>query len=170
MRRLALSVALALLASLALADAVVNVPKGDPEMAAAFAKARASLGGFLEKLRHPPAGTENFSVKVGFSDAANGSGYAIVNPGAGSDKVEYFWMVGIKETASGFTAAIGNGPEIVKSVREGQVVAFQRAQIADWMYFEGGKIKGNYTMCPLLSRMGEAEAQEMRVKFGTECR
>ena len=161
---------LALLAGPALADAVVNVPKGDREMAAAFAKARVGLDVFLDKLRHPPAGAEAFSVKVGLSDAANGSGYAIVNPGGGAGKVEYFWMVEIKETASGFSAAIGNGPEIVKSVREGQVIAFKRAQIADWMYSEGGKIKGNYTMCPMLSRMSRSEAEEMRVKFGMDCR
>ena len=43
---------------------VVNVGKGDPDMAAAIQQARATLPDFLALAAKPPAGTEEYKLKV----------------------------------------------------------------------------------------------------------
>ncbi len=62
------------------ANAVPKVPKGDPAMSAAFARAAASLDEFFAKWRNPPSGAEGFSVKIGLMNIATAPGYAIVQP------------------------------------------------------------------------------------------
>ncbi|WP_246812997.1 DUF2314 domain-containing protein [Rhizobium changzhiense] len=47
---------------------VKSIARGDPAMAKAHEKSEKGLDGFLEKLRSPPPGTENYSIKLGFTD------------------------------------------------------------------------------------------------------
>jgi uncharacterized protein YegJ (DUF2314 family) len=146
-------------------DVTVNVPTGDPAMVAAFQKARAGLGDFLVKLSHPPTGTNNYSVKVGIKDGP-AQGFSIVS---GSENGEFFWIVNLHSTGSGFVGQIGNPPELVKNVKEGQAIAFGRGDIVDWLYFEFGKLKGNYTACPALLQGPREQLEMMRKRYGLEC-
>ncbi len=84
---------------------VPKVPKGDPAMDAAFARAAAGLDGFFAKWRNPPSGAERFSVKIGLTDAPGAPGYAIVRPGAGAaGPVEWFWTSHARTKAQAFRA------------------------------------------------------------------
>ena len=155
------------LATSAQADATINVPVGDSAMVAAFAKARASLDDFLAKLEHPPAGTSRYSVKIGLKDGPALGGFSISRPGDGDN--EFFWIIDLRPSASGFSGRIGNEPESVKNVREGQTISFVRDDIVDWMYFEAGKIKGNFTACPALAHGPREELELMRKRYGVDC-
>jgi uncharacterized protein YegJ (DUF2314 family) len=148
---------------------VPKVPKGDPAMNAAFAKAAAGLDGFFEKMRNPPKGAERFSVKIGLADTAGAPGYAIVRPGAGAGFVEWFWTNHIRADGAGFSGQIANDPEDIHNIAMGQTIHFTRADIGDWMYFQDGKIVGNATACPALAHASAEERRQMKQQYGLDC-
>jgi uncharacterized protein YegJ (DUF2314 family) len=142
------------------------IPTGDPEMAAAAAKARAGLDDFLARLDNPPAGTENYSVKIGIVD--KGDGIALTGMES-IDGVEYFWIGNIRREGDGFLGTIGNEPQVVRNARMGQEIRFARDDIFDWMYFRDNKIVGNITACPLLLKGSKEELEFYRTTYGLEC-
>jgi uncharacterized protein YegJ (DUF2314 family) len=146
---------------------VIDVPVGDPMMVAAFAKARAGLDSFLAKLRAPPTGTQGYSVKIGLKDGPAPGSFAISRPGEGNN--EFFWMVNLRSAGAGFAGEIGNTPERIKNVRKGQTINFGRDDIVDWLYFDAGKMRGNYTACPALMHGPREVLEMMRKKYGLEC-
>jgi len=150
---------------------VPNVPKGDPAMLAAFARAAASLDDFFAKWRKPPAGSERFVVKIGLADSASPPGYVVIRPGAPGPggPVEWFWAGDLHEEGSGFSAQLGNDPDGLRNVSFGQVVHFARQDIGDWMYFQNGKIVGNATACPALAHASAAERRQMKKEYGLAC-
>jgi uncharacterized protein YegJ (DUF2314 family) len=143
-----------------------HIPTGDPEMAAAAAKARAGLDDFLTKLDSPPAGTENYSVKIGIVD--KGDGIALTGMES-VDGVEYFWVGNIRREGDGFLGTIGNEPQVVRNARMGQEISFVKNDIFDWMYFRDSKIVGNITACPLLLKGSKEELEFYRTTYGLEC-
>jgi uncharacterized protein YegJ (DUF2314 family) len=149
---------------------VPKVPKGDPAMNAAFARAAAGLDGFFAKLRNPPKGAERFSVKIGLTDASGARGYAIVRPGAdAAGRVEWFWTNHLRTEASGFSGQIANDAEEIHNVAMGLTIHFTRADIGDWMYFQDGKIVGNATACPALAHASAEERRQMKEQYGLDC-
>jgi uncharacterized protein YegJ (DUF2314 family) len=144
----------------------VKVPSQDLLMKAAFAQAHATLDDFLAKLSHPPEGTERYAVKIGIKDAPAG-GIAIVPPG-GEDLTEYFWIGGIQADGDGFTGFVHNDPALIRNVSFDQKIRFGRDDVADWVYFERGKMKGNFSACPVLAHSPRAMA-EMHEKLGLTC-
>ncbi len=147
---------------------VVQVPGNDPEMSAAFGKARAGLDGFLVKLAAPPAGTKGYSVKVGIKDGPAPEGFSIGHPG--DQNVEYFWMTEVEPAGDGYKGVIDNEPDSIRNVSDGQTISFKKEDISDWMYFEGDKIKGNFTACPALRHASREEQETMRERFGFDCK
>ncbi len=149
---------------------VAKVPKRDPAMSAAFARAAATLDDFLAKWRDPPAGAERFVVKIGLTDAAGAPGYAVVRPDAPvPGPVEWFWATDLRVNGADFSARLGNDPERLRNVTRGQIVHFARQDIGDWMYRRYGKIVGNATACPALARASAEERREMKEKYGLDC-
>ena len=149
---------------------VPNVPKGDPAMTAAFARAAAGLDEFFAKWRNPPAGAERFSVKIGLTDTPGAPGYAIVRPGDGAPGfVEWFWTNNLRADGTGFSAQISNEAEDLRNVAFGQTIHFARQDIGDWMYFQNGKIVGNATACPALAHASAEERRQMKEQYGLAC-
>jgi uncharacterized protein YegJ (DUF2314 family) len=120
----------------------VMVPDSDPDMAAAIAKAQASLDKFLAIAEKPPEDSDNIALKVRITDA-NGS--------------EHFWVSPFRRKGDGFVGTISNDPAVVKSVTFGQEIEFARKDVTDWMYMTGGKIHGGFTIRALLPHMSEEE-------------
>ena len=143
-------------------DEIVSVPTGDAAMEAAFAKARATLDGFLALLDKPPPNTDVYTVKL-----------RIVDPG--NKAVEFFWVGDLDRTGDVFSGRIDNTPRSVTNVREGQVVRFTRAEIYDWMYVDYNFINakrrmvGNFTLCALLTREKPEEADAVKRETGLVC-
>lgn len=137
-------------------DNVTEVATGDPAMEAAFAKARASLDGFLKLEKHPPSHLSAFSVKVGIEQ----DGYT-----------EFFWLSDLNETASGYSAIIDNQPERVHRVRMGQRYEFARDEIVDWTYRDEQRetMHGNFTACAMLTHEPAEQAAAFKEQFGLSC-
>jgi len=169
------AVGLALVASffgtaLASDDPAPLVPKDDAAMSAAFDRAAAGLDDFLVKWRKPPMGARSFSVKVGLVDTSTRPGYAVVRPGAATGKfVEWFWMANLREEGGGFAAEIANDVAYLHNVAEGKTIHFTRSDIADWMYFQGEKIVGNFTTCPALAHASTEERRQVEQQLGIKC-
>jgi uncharacterized protein YegJ (DUF2314 family) len=150
---------------------VPNVPKGDPAMSAAFARAAATLDEFLAKWRNPPPGSERFLVKIGLADSEAPPGYLVIRPGDGGPggPVEWFWARNLRAEGAGFTAQLSNEAENLHNVSFGQLVHFAREDIGDWMYFRDGRIVGNATACPALAHASAAERRQMKEQYGLAC-
>lgn len=142
------------------------VRSGDPAMVAAARKAAAGLDDFLAKLDNPPAETGSYAVKVGLLD--DGDSFRLTGENE-TAIVEFFWIVDVTRTAEGFNARISNTPEEIHNVSDGQVIAFTKADIFDWMYMENNKMKGNFSACPALMAASKAERDQFVVEYGIEC-
>ena len=160
MKRLLLTLAMFLLSGLALAqerrgdDPVVSVRKGDPEMEAAIARARASLDEFLKIAAARPAGTEDFKLKVAIREGRH---------------TEHFWVNPFRVSEPGFEGTLVNEPRLVRSLRRGQTIRFTREQITDWGYRRDGREVGSFTICVILGRMPMQQAEALRREHGFGC-
>lgn len=149
---------------------VPKVPKVDPGMQAAFARAAAGLDEFFAKWRNPPPGAEDFAVKIGLIDSPRPPGYALVRPGAVTTApVEWFWMHNLRAESGGFAAEIGNDADMLSNVSLGDTIHFTRREIGDWMYFQNGKIVWNATACPALAHASADERRQMKEQYGIDC-
>ena len=118
----------------------------DEEMQAAVERARREVDSFIAELEDP-----------------TGQGHSVKAPVTDGKRVEHFWIVNISCDGSVFSGYIGNDPGHVKNVKEGDPWKVAKDEITDWMYFRAdGKMKGNYTMRPLLKTMPEAQAAQYR--------
>ena len=135
-------------ASVAQDSSYIKVPNADPEMEAAKAQARATLGHFWDKFTNPGPGESGFAFKVALP--------------YGSNSTEHIWTKDIERRDGKITAVINNVPRDVKTVRLGQRIEVADAQISDWFYLRDGKMVGNYTMRPLLKRMPPQDAARYR--------
>jgi uncharacterized protein YegJ (DUF2314 family) len=135
-------------------DELAIVAKSDPVMAKAMGKARQTLADFLGTAAAPKAGMEGFAVKVAIREG---------------DNAEYFWITPFTTKDGSFSGEINNRPRSVRSVKLGQTITFAQSEIVDWMYLDGGKMKGNYTACALLKSASKQEAEEFKKRFGLDC-
>jgi uncharacterized protein YegJ (DUF2314 family) len=135
-------------------DEVVTFEKNDPDMAAAFRKARETLPQFLALVRARDTTVSKLAVKIAIP--------------AGDDD-EYFWLTQVGEHGNKYVGRINNTPRAAKQVSFGQVVQFSEAEIVDWLYMENGKMRGNFTACAMLKREPPDQAEAMRKRFGLSC-
>ncbi len=135
-------------------DAGINAAKGDPDMAAAMARARASLPKFLALADAPPAGASGFSVKIAVRDGA---------------ETEYFWIFAFARKAGGFSGTVNNRPRYVRNVAFGQSISFAERDIVDWLYHEDDKMKGSFTTCAILRREPRRDADAMMKQYRLDC-
>jgi uncharacterized protein YegJ (DUF2314 family) len=134
-------------------DEVVYVKGDDPAMTAAIAKAQGSLETFRAALAAPPAGSTSFSVKVGFAWGTKG------------DR-EHIWLTEPKLDASNVTGTVNNEPVDVTTLKLGQSASAPLKDVSDWMYVEGGVLRGGYTLRVLLDKMAPEAKQKMLADMG----
>ncbi len=135
-------------------DEITAVPKGDPDMQAAFRKARETLGDFLALARAPRSSIDHMAVKVAIHDRG---------------ETEYFWISPFREKDGAFIGTINNTPRSVRNVQFGQTITFQTSDIVDWLYRENGKMIGNYTACVLLRQVPPSERKAFEREYGLDC-
>jgi len=136
-------------------DELAIVAKDDPDMAAAFRKARDTLPEFLALAQAPRPTIDHLAVKVGIS--------------TGGDGKEYFWLAPFEPRDGKYSGRINNTPRAAKTVKFGQVIEFAEAEIVDWLYVEDGKMIGNFTACALLKREPPDQLEAMKKQFGLSC-
>jgi uncharacterized protein YegJ (DUF2314 family) len=135
-------------------DELIRIPEGDPDMAMAMRRARATLGDFLKLARKPKPSMTGFALKVGMEHRAG---------------VEYFWVAPFEVRETTFVGRVNNELRDIRHIKIGQMIEFTETEIVDWMYREDGKMKGNFTACALLKRETKASADAFRKKFGLTC-
>jgi uncharacterized protein YegJ (DUF2314 family) len=133
---------------------IVDIANGNPEMAAAIVKARATLPAFWASWEAPKASETGFSLKVRF-------------PTRGTN-AEHIWMAEVKKLPDGrYSARFANQPRDLPGKRVGDQVEFAQADISDWMFMRNGKIVGGETIKPLLKSMPKADADALRARMET---
>jgi uncharacterized protein YegJ (DUF2314 family) len=137
-------------------DEIIHMPSEEPAMAAAFRKAQASLDGFLDIAKSPPADLKSIALKVRITEGGNS---------------EYFWITPFRVEDDGFSGTLNNEPRVVRSVKNGQQLKFKRSDVVDWMYFDAGKgqMHGNFTACALLTRESAQERERFKRAYGLNC-
>jgi uncharacterized protein YegJ (DUF2314 family) len=135
-------------------DEIVAVPKGDPDMAAAFRQARETLKTFLDLARTPRSTITSMAVKVAVRDGG---------------ETEYFWISPFTEQDGRFVGKINNTPRSVHNVKLGQTITFKQSDVVDWLYRENGKMFGNFTACALLKHVPPSEMQAFKREYGLNC-
>jgi uncharacterized protein YegJ (DUF2314 family) len=134
------------------AETVIDVPNGDPEMAVAIGKARASLPAFWASYDNPKSSEGGHSLKVRFP--------------YGSNSHEHIWMAEVKKLADGrYSGRFANALVHLPGRRIGDLVEFTEADISDWMFMRNGKIAGGATIWPVLKSMPKAEAAALRARM-----
>jgi len=135
-------------------DDTALVATDDPEMAAAFAKARAGLDEFLARADHPAAQQRDFSVKVRVPLGAH---------------AEYLWLRPFVRDGDRFIGRVVNTPRNIAKLSYGDRLAFQREDIADWSYKQDGRVIGNFTACVLIAREPPEQRAAFRDRYGIDC-
>lgn len=135
-------------------DKTVIFATDDPEMAAATARALASLDEFLALSEVPPPGTDRFKLKVKIRDG---------------NVTEHFWVTPFRRIETGFVGILSNQPAEVRNVVLGQTIEFGRDDISDWGYRRDGRQVGSFTVCVMFKRMSKEEVDTMQDKYGFDC-
>ena len=135
-------------------DEIVAVPKGDPDMEAAFRQARETLKTFLDLARTPRPSITSMAVKVAVRDGGD---------------TEYFWISPFTEQDGRFVGKVNNTPRSVHNVKLGQSIAFKQSDVVDWLYRENGKMYGNFTACALLKHVPPSEMAAFKREYGLNC-
>jgi uncharacterized protein YegJ (DUF2314 family) len=133
---------------------IVRVPSEDRDMAAAIARAQATLDDFIAVWRAQPGGAADYKLKIRIHDGEN---------------TEHFWVQPFRSTSSGFEGILANEPKLVKNVRGGQRTSFKRSDITDWGYVRGGKQVGSFTVCALFKHAPKEQVDYYRKNYGFEC-
>ena len=83
---------------------------------------------------------------------------------------EYFWVNELERDGDRFSGRIDNKPNSVRLVQQGQVVAFTRDDIYDWMYNDDAqqRMLGNFTLRALLTRETPERAAAIRRTLGLD--
>jgi uncharacterized protein YegJ (DUF2314 family) len=130
---------------------VISVPKGDPEMAAAIARGRATLDRFWQALERPAPDETGFALKVGFPSDNGGR--------------EHIWTDRIERRNGKIFGTINNVPQALSGIRLGQRIEIPEHLVSDWMFVRSDKIVGAHTVRVLLDRMPPKEADALRARM-----
>jgi uncharacterized protein YegJ (DUF2314 family) len=135
-------------------ETVIHLPGDDPEMAAAIAKARASLPVFWASYEAPKASEGEHLLKVRFP--------------YGTNNWEHIWMAEVKKLPDGrYSGRFANDPVHLPGRQFDDLVEFTEADISDWMFTRNYKIVGGETIRVLLKSMPKADAAALRARMET---
>ncbi len=129
----------------------VAVEETDPGMKAAEAKARGTIGRFIEDLTHPKSSYSYFAIKGRFEQDRN---------------VEYLWVNFLTYDGKKFSGSVANTPRFITSVQYGREVRIAPDSIADWMVIDNGVLVGGYTLREFRKKMNPPERREFDAKGG----
>lgn len=136
-------------------DEVVMVDSDDAAMTKAFARAQASLDGFVQDALAPAPRNTGHAVKVRVTEGQH---------------TEFFWVGELRRNGADFRGRLDNEPRLVKRVRPGQQIGFKRGDIVDWLYIDPrGQMQGSFTTCVLLAKEKPQEARALAAQLRLNC-
>lgn len=142
---------------------VVMFDNSDPEMQAAYARARETFRLFWREVawdrrRIIPA-LSLAAVKAPFSDPQK--------PGAkGEPEVEHMWLSDVDYDGECVSGELGNAPNKIKSIKEGDTLRVPISQLSDWIYVINEIVFGGFTVKLLRTRMSAKERKNHDAAWG----
>ena len=139
---------------------------GDPTMAQASASAQATFMYFWRELawearRIIPA-LEVAAVKASFSEEGR------VPPTDDDPSVEHMWLGQVDFDGRRIHGVLLNDPNWLSSVRSGEAVELPVEELGDWMYAQGGRVYGAFTVNLMRSQMSPKERRGHDTAWGLE--
>jgi uncharacterized protein YegJ (DUF2314 family) len=126
----------------------------DATMDRAVKKARETQKTFVAALQNPKPTHRGFAVKKGFP-----------TPGGGE---EHIWIGQPKWDGKQFRGTIDNEPVDTKAVKLGDTVTVKPEELSDWMYLDGKKVIGGYTLRVLHFQSTPEEQRKFTAETGME--
>ena len=136
------------------ASAVIRLDQADREIIKIAEDARNTLSGFFRHLSRPASGERNFCVKYPFT-ADEGSGI----------RAEHLWLTDIHFKDGLYRGILAGNPQYISGMKKGDTVSFSADLITDWMYIQGEKIIGGYSIKYLLENIPEEVRSEEQQKI-----
>ena len=122
-----------------------EVPNEHAAMQKAVAKARKTVGEFVNALQHPTPGETDFEVKKPFVQKGD---------------VEHIWLSEVTFVGGHFQGKVDNEPAKILGLKPGQVVSVNPDEISDWVYIKNGKLVGGYTIRAHYNELTPEQKQE----------
>jgi uncharacterized protein YegJ (DUF2314 family) len=129
-----------------------QVDSNDAAMNAAIARAKATSGDFIRAFHEQKAGTKNYCVKKPFPTPDGGA--------------EHMWIEVLSETNGVISGVVANDAEETHAVKVGQHVSLNVSEISDWMYVDGRKLIGGYTIRYIYDQKSPKEKEEFIKEAG----
>ncbi|RYG62630.1 DUF2314 domain-containing protein [bacterium] len=130
-----------------------QVAKDDDAMEIAMSSARETIETFIEALQSPGPNHNGFAVKKPFQDG---------------DDVEHIWLVDVSYDGATFSGEVGNDPVTVTNVQSGERAQVTADELSDWMYRDGAKLVGGYTVRVLYDKYSPKEKKRFVRQTGME--
>jgi uncharacterized protein YegJ (DUF2314 family) len=96
----------------------VYIHQTDPEIEAAIARARASVGGFIKLLESPPPNARHFAVRARLTKGS---------------EAEFVWVNSLSYEKGIFHGKVAESPALVTTIQKGDPIDVPSSQIADWI-------------------------------------
>jgi len=133
-----------------------QVTKDHAAMHRAVIEARKTVKKFINVLKHPGPGQQDFEVKKPFVQG---------------DQVEHIWLSDVQFVGNSFQGKIDNRPRNIPGLKVGQLVSVKPNEISDWLYVDNGKLVGGYTVRAHYNELSPEQKQkfdrEADFKMGT---
>jgi uncharacterized protein YegJ (DUF2314 family) len=120
-------------------------------MDAAIAEAKSTLGTFVSALQAQDVRKTSFNIKKGYAFGREGK--------------EFIWISEVKLVGTDFEGRINNEPVNDIGVKLGQTVRVKRDEVADWMFMDGGRLQGGYTIVALVYGSDEQKQYEKNMQI-----
>lgn len=130
---------------------IIVVENNDEEMEEAIKHAKSTLSEFETALKSNNSSFDNFSLKVRFENGASG---------------EHIWLGSISLINRNYYGIVANVPESTNKVALGDTIEIDTGKISDWMFTEGKRLHGGYTVKLLRQRMLKDEQRQFDKENG----
>jgi len=111
----------------------------------AIQQARATVNQFISALNSPTPAQKSFSVKMLVTDGTHG---------------EHIWVAPVRHEQGKFVGQINNTPDRVRGVKIGDEISTPQSEISDWMYVDGNRLMGGFTIRVLRDGLSDAEKRQ----------
>lgn len=130
---------------------IYYVADEDAEMNDAMEAANATLEKFDAALKSGNPDFTYFTLKMRFETSGGG---------------EHIWIDDISWNGEGYYGVVGNVPHSTLGINLGDTITVPKDGISDWMYLDGQKAQGAFSIKLLRKRMTEQEREQFDLESG----
>lgn len=74
--------------------------------------------------------------------------------------IQFVWLSSISLRNNKYFGVVDNLPESTTEVKMGDTIQIKTDDISDWMYIDGNRLRGGYTIRVLRNRMTDTERKQ----------